>query len=147
MDYPKVDTQKRGNGQDKKTNVYSGGILTSVEDEGLAKEFITVGKTLEESMGRTVFIDDRQLNSVIALYRKLVKFHNIEGLKHLKMFLDGRPAIGGYNRSQALMSGAQIVVGEALGVKLGKDSMKFIEKQVMAKNSNPNNNNDGKLNE
>ena len=52
-----------------------------------------------------------------------------------------------YNRAQALMSGAQIVVGEALGVKLGKDSMKFIEKQVMAKQLNQNNNQDGNLNE
>lgn len=132
----------RGNGQDKKT-VYAGGVETAIEDSGLAKEFITVGKTIEESIGRTIFIDDRQLNAVIALYRKLIKFHNISGLKTLKMWLDGRPSIGGYNRAQALMSGACIVVGEALGVKLGKDSMKFIEKQVIAKAQSQHNNGGG----
>ena len=137
-----MTTRNNGGKETTPRPIYAGGVTTDVEDSDLAKEFITVGKTIEESMGRTVFIDDRQLNAVIALYRKLVKFGNIEGMRTLKMWLDGRPSIGGYNRAQALMSGAQIVVGEALGVKLGKDSMKFIEKQVLAK-SQQNNNGDG----
>jgi len=125
--------QKDDNG--RRERVYGGGIDNTASDGSLAKEFITIAKSCEEAMGRTIFSDERQLNAVVALHRKLVKFHNTKGLSTLTMWLNGRPAIGGYNRAQALMSGSGIVAPEALGVKLGKDSMKFIEKQVIAKAS------------
>ena len=130
---------KQGNDNGRRERKYAGGIESTVGDGSLAKEFITVAKNCDESIGRTTFTDERQLNAVVALHRKLVKFHNLKGLATLTMWLNGRPAIGGYNRAQALMSGSGIVAPEALGVKLGKDSMKFIEKQVIAKSSQGNN--------
>lgn len=113
--------------------IYSGGVMADMENDNLAKEFISVGKSIEDSMGRTVFVDIRQLHAAIALYRKLLKFDNTQGMIHFKMSLDGMPAVGGYNRAQAGMVAAQVVVPEAIGVKLGKDSMKFIEAQYKAK--------------
>ena len=132
------------NGNGDRGRVYPGGPLGSaISDGSLAKEFISVAKNCEDAIGRTTFTDERQLNNVVALHRKLVKFHNTQGLATLTMWLNGRPAIGGYNRAQALMSGSGIVAPEALGVKLGKDSMKFIEKQVIAKASQGNNHQEG----
>ncbi len=127
-----LEQKAKNNGQDKKA-IYAGGIITDINDGGLSKEFITAGKTIDESVGRTVFQTLAQLNACIRLYRKAKKFRNYGALMDIKMRLDGLPAVGGYNRAQALMSGAGIVVGEAMGVRLGKDSMKFIEKQVEAK--------------
>lgn len=136
-------TTQRSRDSDRRARVYGGGIESTIGDDSLAKEFITIAKNCEEAIGRTTFTDERQLNAVVALHRKLAKFHNSKGLSTLTMWLNGRPAIGGYNRAQALMSGSGIVAPEALGVKLGKDSMKFIEKQVVARASQRDNHQEG----
>lgn len=127
--YPQVI---KGNG-DNKRDKYAGGIDVTIGDGSFAREFITTAMSVEEAIGRTVFIDERQLNRVVKLYSRLVRYQIVSGLKTLLLWLNGRPAIGGYNRAQALMSDSKIIAAEALGVKLGKDSMKFIHEQVKAK--------------
>ena len=132
MEQNKAILKKSGNGSGER--VYPGGPLdATISDGSLAIEFMTAAKNVEEAMARTIFRDERHLNSALALHRKLVKFHNSAGLNTYLLKLNGLPSIGGYNRSTAALVGTGIIASEALGVKLGKDSLKFIEKQATAK--------------
>ncbi len=100
------------------------------EDTGLPAEFIKVGKDIEEAMGRTSFIDDRQHNAAIALYAWGEEFECKSALDTLLMWLNGRPAIGGFNRIQAIMAHTGVIFPEACGVRLSKDSQRFIREQI-----------------
>lgn len=121
-----------GNGRDG-YQPPGGPLESTIGDSSLALEFMTAARNVEEAFARTIFRDHRQLNNGLALHRKLVKFHNTAGLNTFLCALNGFPSIGGYNRSTAALVGTGIIASEALGVKLGKDSQKFIEAQAMAR--------------
>ncbi len=112
---------------------YSGGVLTIEGNTDLPSEFIKVGKDIEEAIGRTVFVDQRELNAVVSLYQHLVRRKVLVGQETLLLWLNGKPAIGGFNRVQAIMAHTGIIFPEATGVKLGKDSQKFIRQQMESK--------------
>ena len=128
-----TERKASGNTDNRRDGTYAGGIDYDVGDGSLAKEFMTASVNVKDAFARTVFKDELELNRALKLYHKLVKYGVTRGLNDLLMWMNGKPAVGGYNRAMALMSDSKIVVPEALGVKLGKDSMKFIEKQTAAR--------------
>ncbi len=104
-----------------------------VNDGSLALEFISAAKSVEEAIPKTRFAGDKQLVAIVKLYHLWVKRHNAKGLRAMLLYLNGLPAIGGYNRAQALMADAKVVFPEAMGVKVGKDTLKFMEAQMAAR--------------
>lgn len=116
------------NGQDQKAKF--GGVTSQpFEDTSLPAEFIKVGKDVNEAIGRTTFTDDRQHNAAVALYSWAMEFECQDALDTLLMWLNGRPAIGGYNRMQAISAHTGVIFAEAMGVKLSKDSQRSITEQ------------------
>ncbi len=111
---------------------YAGGTEIAVEDAQFPQKLLEAAETVEKAIIHTVFIDDRQLNAVCALYQKLCECECEEGLRTLLLWLNGRPAIGGFRVIQSIMAHTGVVVPEACGVKLSKDSQKFIRDQVAA---------------
>ncbi len=138
----------KGNGsgtlEERKKAVYSGGIETDIADSSLARAFITAAEDIEESWALTTFVDERQRNAYIRLYRKLLRHKVSHGLVVLKALLDSNPSIGGYNRAQAAMVGTGLIAAEALGVKLGSSSIKALNRAVEARAQRQERENDGK---
>lgn len=109
---------------------FAGGTDIAVEDPLFPQRLLEAAESVEKAIISTIFVDDRQLNAVCALYQKLCEAECEEGLKTLLLWLNGRPAIGGFRTIQAIMAHTNIVVPEACGVKLSKDSQKFVRDQV-----------------
>lgn len=123
----------KGNFDGNRKGIYSGGVDIPIKSSELAKEFITAAEDIYAAMSITTFASEEQLNAVVALARKLIKWEITEGLETLLMWLNGRPSVGGFNRAQAAMVGTGIIAPEALGVRLGKESMRFMREQIEAK--------------
>ncbi len=121
----------RRNGEELREK-YAGAVSKPFQDTSLPAEFIKVGKEIEDAIGRTSFIDDRQHNAFVALYTWAQEFECQEALDTLLMWLNGRPAIGGFNRIQAIMAHTGVIFPEACGVRLSKDSQRFIREQMDA---------------
>jgi len=115
-------------------------LLGVAKDGGFPNELMTVSKSVEEAIGRTVILDDRQLCAVSALYRKLIKFNNVEGLKTLKFWLDGRPAIAGHNRSLATQAHTGFFFPEASGTKLDKAQRESLSEMYKSRSARDDNN-------
>lgn len=113
--------------------IYAGGVDIAIKTNDLAKEFITAAEDVFAAMSRTIFDSQEQLNSVVALARKLIKWEITEGLETLLMWLNGKPSVGGFNRALAAMIAAGIIAPEAMGVRLSKDNMRFMREQIEAK--------------
>ena len=104
------------------------GVIKVVGSTQLPQEFITIGKTFEEALGRAVLRDDKQKNAVILYKAQLEMFDLEDEIQDLTNWLNASAAVGGYNRLQAIMAHVGIVIPEAAGVKLSKQGSKeFIE--------------------
>jgi hypothetical protein len=104
------------------------GVVRLMDSAGIPREFITVGKDFDEALGRTTILDDNQLNDIIAYKAQLVEQELWEELADLVSWLNGRPAIGGYNRLYSLMAHIGILSPEALGVRLSKEGAESLRK-------------------
>jgi hypothetical protein len=124
----------RGDGRTSPT-----GVIKIVGDTQLPREFITVGKDFDDALGRTNLLDDNQLNDVIAYKSQLMEFDMYDELEDLTSWLNGRPAVGGYNRNQALMAHIGIAVPEAFGTKLSKQGVETLKKANEWRNRGKNN--------
>ncbi len=99
----------------------------SVKSDQFALEFLTASESLSEAISHTTFRSKRQLAGVIEYARKLIKFKMVNEIECLILFLNGRPAIGGFNRAQAIMAGTGIPIPEAIGVPLSKKGIEILK--------------------
>ena len=111
---------------DKRAN-YAGGMEEAIEDEQFVDKILEVSKGVEDAIRRTKFTDDRQLNDVVKLYNYLSEFKILHGLQTLKLWLDGRLSVGGYNFALAIQGHAKIPVPSAMGVTLSKEDNKNLK--------------------
>jgi len=102
------------------------GVIHIAQPGQLAQEFITVGKSFEEALGRCVIRDDEQKNAIIIYKAQLEMFDMIEEVKDLTNWLNAASAVGGYNRSLSAMVGTNIFVAEGAGIKLSKENQKAL---------------------
>ena len=102
------------------------GVIHIAQPGQLAQEFITVGKSFEEALGRCVVRDDDQRNAIIIYKAQLEMFSMIEEIKDLTNWLNAASAVGGFNRSLSAMVGTNIFVAEGAGIKLSKDNQKAL---------------------
>jgi hypothetical protein len=104
------------------------GVIKVVGSTQLPQEFITIGKSFEEALGRAVLRDDKQKNAII-LYKAQMEMFDLDvETQDLTNWLNASAAVGGYNRLQAIMAHVGIVIPEAAGVRLSKQGSKeFIE--------------------
>ncbi len=118
-------SKKGGNGKDNR----GGSVEGIIEIEGqsnLASEFITIGQSFEEALGRCVLRDDEQKNAIVIYKAQLEMFDLWEEIADLTNFLNASAAVGGYNRSLAAMTETGIYVAEGAGIKMGKESQKAL---------------------
>jgi len=102
------------------------GVIKIAQPGQLAQEFITVGKSFEEALGRCVIRDDEQKNAIIIYKAQLEMFDMINEVKDLTNLLNAASAVGGFNRSLSAMVGTQIFVPEGAGIKLSKENQKAL---------------------
>lgn len=102
------------------------GVIKIEEHGGLAKEFITIGRSFEEALGRCTIRDDIQRNAIIIYKAQLELFEMWEEIQDLTNWLNASAAVGGYNRSLASMTETRIYVPEGAGIKMDKNSQKAL---------------------
>lgn len=117
--------------KDQNTNQGSkSGVIKVVGSSQLPQEFITIGATFEEALGRCVFRDEQQRNDVNIYKDQLEMFDMTDEIESLTNWLNGSLGIGGYNRSLAAMTHAGVIIPELAGIKLSKQGSKeYIEAQ------------------
>lgn len=103
------------------------GVIQGISQKQLPHEFLTIGKTFEEALGKCVLRDDRQRNAVIIYKAQLEMFGMTEEIQDLTDWLNASCAVGGYNRSLAAMTWDRIFVTEGAGVKVSKDQQKVLQ--------------------
>jgi len=102
------------------------GIIEIEGQSNLAKEFITIGQSFEEALGRCVLRDDEQKNAIVIYKAQLEMFGMWDEIDDLTNFLNASAAVGGFNRSLAAMTETGIYVADGAGIKLGKESQKAL---------------------
>ena len=108
-----------------KTNGHNvNGVVKIVGQSQLPQEFITVGKTFEEALGRCTIRDERLKNAIIIYKAQLQMFGMNDEIQHLTDLLNAASAVGGINRSLAAMSYIGIYVTEGAGIQLSKQGSK-----------------------
>ena len=126
-----------------KTNVSS--VVKFVGQTQLPQEFITIGKSFEEALGRCTIRDDEQKNAIIIYKAQLEMFEMWNEIQDLTNFLNASSAVGGYNKSLAAMTHTGIYVPEGAGIKLSKQNQKAladIQKNREERHSRRNGDND-----
>ena len=123
------------------------GVVKIVGQSQLPQEFITIGKSFEEALGRCTLRDDRQKNAIIIYKAQLEMFSMFKEIGDLTNWLNASSAVGGYNKSLAAMTYTGIYVPEGAGIHLSKQGSKeYLEAQrrideQKKKEDNNNNNN------
>lgn len=122
--------ENRGNGK-KQIRVESakdgiGGVVKIVGQSQLPQEFITIGKSFEEALGRCVIRDERLKNAIILYKAQLELFDMDDEIQDLTNLLNAGAAVGGFNRSLAAMAHTMIYVPEGAGVKVSKETQKAL---------------------
>ena len=107
-----------------KSNVSS--VVKFVGQTQLPQEFITIGKSFEEALGRCTIRDDEQKNAIIIYKAQLEMFEMWEEIQDLTNLLNAASAVGGFNKSLAAMTHTGIYVPEGAGIKLSKDNQKAL---------------------
>jgi hypothetical protein len=127
-------------------------VLNILKLEGsnqLPQEFITVGKTFEEALGRCTIVDQKQRSGIITYKDHLSMFKSTElhRIPSLTSFLNASSAVGGINKSLAVMAYDGIYVPEGAGIHLSKqgskeysENFKRNENQTKRENEDKNNN-------
>lgn len=100
------------------------GVVHMVNSTQLPQEFITIGKTFEEALGRCRIRDDNQKNFFILYKTQLEEFELTDEINELTSLLNASAAVGGFNISAAIMAHTGIYVPEGAGIKLGKEQYK-----------------------
>ncbi len=120
--------QPKGNGR-RKTHVSDGnvaGVVQIASQSQLPQEFITIGKSFEEALGRCVLRDDYQKNAIVIYKAQLEMFGMFEAIADLTNWLNASAAVGGFNRSLAAMTYTNIYVPEGAGIKVSKENQKAL---------------------
>jgi hypothetical protein len=138
------EIEARSNGQHGHKDV-----LNLIKLEGsnqLPQEFITIGKTFEDALGRCTIADAKQRSAIITYKSQLEMFKMTKRIDDLTNFLNASSAIGGINKSLATMSYVGAFVPEGAGIKLSKQGSKeYIESQKrMDEQQRKENNNNNK---
>ncbi len=136
---------------DKKPKVQASGngaVVKIVQQGQLPIEFITIGKSFEEALGRCVLRDDEQKNAVIIYKAQLEMFDMYEEIQNLTNWLNAYAAVGSSNRSLAAMTYSQIYVPEGAGIKVSKENQKALmemqkQRAIAHNRDNHDENNDG----
>lgn len=102
------------------------GVIKIEGQSQLPQEFITIGRSFDEALGRCVLRDDDQRNSVILYKAQLEMFKMFGEIKDLTSWLNASAAVGGFNRSLAAMTYTGIYVPEGAGIKMNKESQKAL---------------------
>lgn len=117
---------------DKSEN-YKGAMEVAIEDEQFVDKILEVSKKVQDAIRRTKLLDDKMLNDVTKLFDYLKEFEIAGGLETLKLWLDGRLSVGGYNFALAIQGHAKIPVPSAMGVTLSKEDTKAITEIAKAR--------------
>ncbi len=126
MTQPMTAEKAKGNGHHGDVN----SVVKIVGQTQLPQEFITIGKTFEDALGRCTLRDDKQKSAVITYKAQLEMFGLFERIQDLTNWLNASSAVGGYNKSLAAMTYTGIYVPEGAGIKLSKQGSKeYIEAQ------------------
>lgn len=102
------------------------GVVKIVGQTQLPQEFITIGKSFDEALGRCVLRDDVQRNAVILYKAQLEMFGMCREIEDLTNWLNASAAVGGFNRSLAAMTHTGIYIPEGAGIKLSKENQKAL---------------------
>lgn len=106
------------------------GVVKIAGQSQLPQEFITIGTSFEEALGRCTLRDDRQKNAIILYKAQLDMFGMIDAVQDLTNWLNASSAVGGFNKSLAAMTYTGIYVPEGAGIKLSKQGSKeYMEAQ------------------
>ena len=105
-----------------------GGVVKIVQQGQLPQEFITIGKSFEEALGRCVIRDEAQKNAIIIYKAQLEMFDMRNEIQDLTNWLNASCAVGGFNRSLAAMTHDMVYVVEGTGanIKINKESQKAL---------------------
>jgi hypothetical protein len=103
------------------------GVLKIAGQGRLAEQFITAGKEFHDSMARCVFRDEAQKNAVVIYKSHLDMFEMTDEESDLVNWLNGTTAVGGYNRSAAIMDDTGQFTPSGLGIKDTKEHEKAIK--------------------
>lgn len=117
-------------GQKVDRSRFNGGVVKIVGQTQLPQEFITIGRSFEDALGRCTLRDDQQRNDVIIYKAQLEMFnkHNEleKEIEDLTSFLNASAAVGGFNRSLAAMTHTGIYVPEGAGIKVSKENQRAL---------------------
>lgn len=102
------------------------GVVKIVGQTQLPQEFITIGKSFEEALGRCTIRDDEQKNAIVIYKAQMEMFVMWEEIKDLTNWLNASAAVGGFNRSLAAMTYTRVYVPEGAGIKISKDNQKAL---------------------
>jgi hypothetical protein len=91
----------------------------------LAETFLTAGKSFDEALGKGIIRDEEQANALSLVFSWMMRHGIDESI--LTTWLKTRPAIGGYNRSAAIMDDTQTFTPSGLGMKDTKEHEKAIK--------------------
>lgn len=105
---------------------YQGGVEKAIEDSQFVDKILEVSKAVEDAIRRTKIADGKVLNDITKLYDYVKEFKVEQGLRTLKLWLDGQLSVGGYNFALATMGHARIPIPSAMGVHLSKEDSKTI---------------------
>jgi len=122
-----ADLKDRRNGGDRGD---VGNVVKITGLSNLPQEFITAGKTFQETLGRCTIIDERQRSAIILYKAQLDMFTLTLAIEDLTNWLNASSAVGGYNKSLAAMTHTGIYVPEGAGIRLSKQGSKeYMEAQ------------------
>ncbi len=103
------------------------GVVSDIlTNKNLPNEFITIGKSFEDALGRCVLRDDNQKNAVVIYAAQLAMFEMWDEIDDLTNWLNASAAVGGFNRSLAAMTYTGIFVSEGAGIKFSKENQKAL---------------------
>jgi hypothetical protein len=109
------------------------GVVHVASDSSLSRDLLKAPSTFNEALAWThISLHDveaaKKSFEILSLKQWCQEFGDTEGIDELQELLTIFPAIGGYNRSQAIQSDVKIVSPEALGVKLDRQGMDSLRK-------------------
>ncbi len=141
-------TQQRGksnNGHRDPKELGSVEGVIKIEGQGqLPQEFITIGRTFEEALGRCKIRDDIQRNAIIIYKAQLEMFEMWEEIQDLTNWLNASAAVGGFNRSLAAMTYTGIFVPDGAGIEMDKTSKKTLMEMQKTRIENQKDSNENK---
>lgn len=115
-----------------------GGVIKIISQSQLPQEFITIGKSFEEALGRCVIRDEEQKNNIIIYKAQLQMFEMRPEIEDLTNWLNASAAVGGFNRSLAAMTYTNLFMPEGAGIKISKENQKALMEMQRQRNTTNN---------